>query len=491
MMEITKQKNAKWSLGVLIVSFSFISFATSYTGLLKLTGVTQEDQVLQTFMGLLVAVLQFALVFSINALYLQDFFKKYWLKSVALLITYLMVMMMSVTFSFSFWYETFSVEAYAKRSFELQVNKVKNTLSEAENSFALMLESLVQLTDYSTTESTREKQFGGTCDPRVGSGEGVYTWLRAEDAKYTQSFSKDLEGLKAELSKEIIALSNYVNTFDPKGDVETFNQTINKNINRINQKYFKNPILTQLNSILKQRSGQSRQSIEVLNRRTNQMNVVSCMDLEFSMNARKVIRSLEGLHPIANVDLFDMSDTKKLFNRTTQVLAALVNPSYEIKEISEMHRPDDITYDDIKAVSAGFLIDILILLLGFVAKKPREHFISAKTVQDILEGKYPSKILNTLTPFLAEVNNNYLVAVPSESKDPKVSNLKTLILYLQEQKLVELYINGRKAERFDKYFSQFLMRTYPDSTFKVYRLDKKKFNQFILQNIELGETKYV
>ncbi|CAA6804284.1 MAG: Unknown protein [uncultured Sulfurovum sp.] len=487
-----KRKRDKISLVIMLFLFSVISFYTSYTGLLKLSGVSNNNYVLQVFMAVLVGVLQFTLVFSINAFYIQDMFKKYWIKSIALLLTYIITMVLSVTFSFSYWYEEFSAEDYAKRSSALQLNKVKKSLLEAKQSFIVMENSLTMLSEYSQTESNKERRYGGTCNPSVGSGEGVYTWLRADDAKYTKSYSEDIHKLKNELDDEINQVSRYLETFNPKGNVSQFNREVNDKINEINIKYFNSQTLKSLESMLEERSGKSRNHISVFNKKTASTTMQSCMDRDFTIGAKRVIHRVRALKSIKTLNFFDMSDTKKLFGRTALVLKALVSPSDKIKNTDEMSEANDITYDDIYAVSAGFVIDFLILLITLYGKEPKEDLVPIETVKDILNGKYPNEVLGSLKLFIAELNSSYLIAVPNDVDDAldnkKVANLKLLMLYMQQQKLAKLYINDRKSERFNKYFNKHLKETYAGHTFRVYRIKKKKFNQFILQNIVEGAT---
>ena len=481
-----RTKKEKFSLAVMILLFSVISFYTSYTGLLKLSGVSEENYILQVFMAVLVGGLQFALVFSINAFYIRDLFRKDWIKSIALLIIYLITMTLSVTFSFSYWYEEFSAEDYANRSAMLQLNQVKDSLVSAKDSFASMEYSLTKLSNYSQTASNRERMYGRTCDATVGAGEGPFTWLRADDAKYTKNYSEDIKRLRVELESEIGKVSTYLETFDPKGDVVTFNRLVNNKIGTINIKFFNNQILNTLEGVLNQRRGNNRKHITVLSRKTGNSSVESCLDRDFTIGANRVIRRIHSLHPIEKLHFFDMSDTKKLFGRTVGVLKALVDPSYTIKKTEEMSNPDDITFDDIGAVTAGFVIDFLILLITLYAKEPKEDLIPQQVVIDIINGRHPNEVLSSLRAFLAEMNRFYLIAVPNEVDSEDIENLKLLMLYMQQHKLAKLYVNERKASRLNKYFRQSLRETYPNSTFRLYKLNKKRFIAFILQNIEAG-----
>ena len=486
-MEITKRnRREKISLGIMIFLFSIISFYTSYTGFLKLSGVSEYNYILKIFIALLVGVLQFALVFSINAFYIRDIFRRDWIKAIALLLIYLITMTLSVTFSFSYWYEEFSAEEYAKRNSTLQLTKVKESLSQAKESFRVMGDSLADLSKYSATKSNQERVHGRTCDPRVGSGEGVYTWLRADDAKYTKSYSDDIKKLIKELDREIKQVSLYLETFDPKGDVEKFNQEVNARIKQINIKFFQNQTLRDLKKMLIARSGSNRHHIAVVSKKTGATSVESCIDRDFTIEANKVLSRLRALKPIETLTFFDMSDTKKLFGRTTGVLKALINPNYKIKEADKITKPTDITYDDIYAVSAGFVIDFLILLVTLYAKEPKVDLVPLEVVKDILNGKYSHEVLGSLKLFLAEIGNIYLLAVPNDADDEAIANLRLLVLYMQQHKLAKLYINERKANRLNKYFSKRLQESYPHSTFRVYKIDKKRFNQFILQNVMAG-----
>jgi len=481
-----RSNREKWSLRAMIALFSIISFYTSYTGILKLAGVSEYNYILKIFMAILIFGLQFALVFSVNAFYIKDIFKKHWLKAISVLLIYLITMTMSVTFSFSYWYEEFSAENYAKRSSEMQLNSVKESLLKTKNSFSFMKESLNDLSKYSASKSNREKSMGGTCGGVPKIGVGPFTWLRADDAKYTKSYSEEIQKLQTSLDKEIDQVSNYLATFDPKGDVVQFNNKVNSRIKTINVKFFNNQTLSELKAMLLKRSGTNRRHIRVVSKKTNNISNESCPDFKFTLKARQVISRINALKPIETLDFFDMSDTQKLFGRTTGVLLALVNPAYDIKDSDEIDDPSDITYDDIYAVSAGFVIDFLILLMALYAKEPKEDLVPIDTVKKILNGDYPNEVLNKLRLFLAEMSAFYLIAIPNDADDEEIENQKQFMLYMQQNKLATLYINELKANRLNEYFSPRLEATYPDSTFRVYKIDKSKFNKFILQNIEEG-----
>lgn len=482
-----KARKEKWSLGFLILLFSLISFYTSYTGLVKLAGVSEYNYVLKVFMAILVLGLQIALVFSVNAFYFKDLFKRNWIKAVVVLCIYLITMTLSVTFSFSYWYEEFSAESYAKRSSEIQLNRVKNSLIEAKNSFSTMESSLTRISNYSITLSNREKTFGGTCGGVARTGEGPFTWLRADDAAYTKNYSKEIQKLKKDLEKEIEEVSTYLESFDPKGNVLEFNQIVNDRITSINLKFFNNPILKSLKSLLLERSGQNRKNISVVSKKTGRTSIESCMDRDFTFGANRVIRGINSLTSIELLNFFNMSDSKKLFGRTTGVLFALIDPSYEIKSTSDMTNPTDITYEDIYAVLGGFVIDLLILFIAIYGKEPKVELVPIKVVKKILNGDYPNEVLNKLRPFLAEMNKFHLIAIPNDVEDEDIDNKKQFMIYMQQNKLAKLYINEIKATRLNRYFSNSLKEKYSESTFRVYKISKTKFNQFVLQNIEEGE----
>jgi len=439
-------------------------------------------------MAILVFGLQFALVYSINAFYLRDLLRKNWVKAIALLLIYLITMTLSVTFSFSYWYETFSAENYAKRNAQLQLNEVKKSLIEAKSSFSTMEKSLTKLSSYSTIKSNQEKNFGGTCGGVAKRGEGPLTWLRADDATYTKSYVKKIKELENSLNSEIEEVSKYLDTFNPKGDVKAFNRKVNEKILKINSDFFKNTTLGSLESMLISRSGKNRQHIYVVSRKTrNHSSIQSCVDSQFTFNADTVIKHLHALKPIAPLEFFDMNDTKRLFGRTTGVLMALINPNYTIKPTNKTTKPTDITYDDIYAVSAGFVIDFLILLITLYGKEPKEGLrVSVDVIKNILKGNHSKEIISELNPFLAELHNSYFIALPNDVNDEKIENARLLTRYMQQHRLAELYIGEQKANRLNRYFPKALKASYPKNTFKIYKINKKQFNKIILQNIEAG-----
>jgi len=480
-----RKRGDRLKLQALIVIFSLISFYTSYTGLVKLSGVSEYNFILKGFIGVLIGGIQLALVYSISAFYFKDLFGKDWFKSIAVISLYVITMSFSVIFSFSYWYEEFSAENYAKRSSDMQLMEVKKSLLNAKESFSFMSSSLTKLSEYSTTASNREKRLGRTCDPRVGSGEGVYTWLRADDASFTKSYSTEVQKLQSKLDAEIAKVSRYIKEFDPNGDVVKFNQTVNDSITLINVKFFNNQILKDLESLLVERSGQNREHILVTNRKTQRISKQSCMDKDFTRGATKVIKLIQNLKAIKSLEFFDKSDTQKLFGRTVLVLKTLVTLS-EIKSVNEATDPNDVTSDDVSAVLAGFVIDFLILLIAIIGKEEKIELIPHYVVQNILNGEYANEVLAKLKPYRAEMFSFDLIAIPSNIESEEMDNMRQLMLYFQQQKMAKLYINEVKGSRLSHYFNEGLQESYPNETFRVYKIDKKKFNDFLLQNITQG-----
>ena len=482
--KMVKKTIEKMNVGFIVFGLSFISFYTSYEGLLKISGVTDNtDKAPMLFMAILIGILQYILVFSINKFYIRDLFKKYWLKSLFILSAYLITTIISISFSFSFWYETFSAENYAKRSSELQLNIVRDNIINAKQDFKIMGDSLLQLSKESAITSKREKNYGRTCNSEVGAGEGYYTWLRADDSRETEKYSKDLLRLELQLDDEMHKISSYLQSFDPKGDVVTFNRKVNNHIKEINMNFFQNPILGNLKRMLINRTGENRKHIRVIHRETKQSSIQSCMDSEFTDGANRVIKLIDNLKVIEGLHFFDINDKSKLFDRTTSVLFAMFNPSYEIKSSTDMSSADDITDDDLKAVSFGFIIDFLILIITLYAKEKKDNYLSKDEIDRIMDNSYTKKILNIINPFLAETGTyGYLLAVPKNLKDDdKTARLKQFILYFQEQKLVHLIQNEISVDGLTPYFNNDLYDKYQNTTFKVYKIE---LNKILLLNID-------
>lgn len=482
---LNKNKN-KRTLTFMIFIFSLISFYTSYTGLINLLGSGTKNPIFIAFTMLLVGILQFALVFSINNFYLKDILSKYWTKATMLLIVYIITLTVSVSFSFAFWYENFSAENYAKRSSEIQLNVLKKHLLTASNSFSKMESSLTKLSNYSAVTSSREKRYGGTCGGMAIPGDGPLTWLREDDAKYTMQYSKNIQQLQQELNFKVKDVSNYIKNFDPKKDVIKFNREVNDMVQKININFFQNPILKDLEIMINRRSGVNRKHINVINKRTQNSSVESCIDKEFTIGAKRVLERLKALQPVKELHFFNINDKNTLFARTTGVLIAIFNPAYTIKDVKDVKNYDDITYDDIRAVSAGFLIDFLILCIALYAKEPKDDFLYLSIMTNIINGKYSTELLEKINPYLAQTRNSLFIAIPYKISNKKIDQLKQLLLYMQQYKLAELYVNDLKAENLIPYFTESLQKLYPNDSFQIYKVDKNKFDKVILQNIQKG-----
>lgn len=472
--EKVKKIMDKAKIGLIVFILSFISFYTSYSGLLKISGTSEEMAMI--FMAILIGVLQYILVFSINKFYISDLFKEKWMKSLLILSAYLITTTISVAFSFSFWYETFSAENYAKRSSELQLTRVKESLIVARSSFKAMGAELITLSNKSAITSERERLYGRTCNPSVGAGEGYYTWLRADDSMKTKKFSEKILLLQTQLNNEIREVSSYIQRFDPKKDVVAFNREVNSRIKEINIEFFKNPILGELTRMLISRSGTNRQHITVIHKHTGRSTTQSCMDREFTDGANRVIGLIKNLKEIDGLHFFDINDKNKLFARTTSVLFAIFNPSIKIKSSNNMENPDDITDDDIKAVSAGFIIDLLILIITLYAKEGKDNSLSEEELDNIINNKSTKKILNIINPYLAEISRHgHFVAVPKEVEvDDETAQLRQIILFFQKKKLIKLVQNEVGIYELSPYFHDDLHHKYPSSTFKIYKIELDK-----------------
>jgi len=476
---MSNRKYDKLKATILIIGLSMISFYTSFDGFRKLSNST-DNYIMLIPVALFVILLQSALVFSINRFYLSDIFKReFGIKAILLLLTYLMTTSISIFFSFSFYYQLLSANKYATRSTLFQLHEAKDILTDSSFRFHNVYNSLKSLSIYSTNKSMKEKQFGYTCNSQVGRGEGVYTWLRADDAKLTANFLNDIKGLEKNLNREIAQITQAISQFDPQStNIEKFGEIINSRIKRINSNYLHNPILNNLVKTLKSRSGANRAKIRVLNRNNNAVSIQSCMDSSFTYEAQKVINAIESLKSIEKLEIFDPKDTNKLFERTINVFSTLLtNPSSISSNATKF---DDVTSEDLYSIFFAIMVDLLILFLTIYAKgdKPM-NLPSNQIVKQIIAGKSYHKVMNILRPYITETHKNYLVAIPNQNISKELIDL---VEYLKEQKLLKFYIADIKGKQLLNTFSNKLKTEFVNQSITIYQAPKERFQRFITQS---------
>ena len=454
-----------------VLILSFISFTTSYYGFISL--VSDGAWLTKILFFAVVGVIQLALVYSISQLYLKEFFSRYLLRASLLLITYLLSLFISVLFSFNFYYKIFSASEFAQRNVTLQLEEVKRGLEDAQSSFNSVYVSLKKLSDYSMQQSIEERTYGGTCDETKIPTPGPRSALREAESKLFQSHLSSFDELKLKIIAETIIIKKMLIHFNPKTDnIEKLESEVNNKIAHINR-LFRSGEITLLPKILAKHNGSQRMSMESLGR------IISCPDSQISLKINTIGENLNSLKALKNVTFFDASNQQQLIERTINVLLAIIPfTNTHVVALDNVSSPTDVTQSDIKAIGLGFLVDFFIFFFTILAKEPyRARFFTENNILQYL--RYD--VRRVLKLFVFESHFSYHLIIPNQRKNDK---LEEILTRFKLDKMLTLVGNNIAYDEL-LFLHQSKLRNFDDLTFKVYKLNKDKYNTLLAQIDEL------
>ena len=454
-----------------VLLLSLISFSTSYYGFISL--VSDGMWLTKILFFAVVGVIQLALVYSISQLYLQEFFSRHILRASLLLITYLLSLFISVLFSFNFYYKIFSASEFSQRNVTLQLEGVKHGLEDAQSSFDSVYISLKKLSDYSMRQSIQERTYGGTCDETKIPTPGPRSALREAESKLFQSHLSAFEDLKLKIGGETTIIKKMLLEFNPKKDnIEKLEEHVNNKISQINR-IFRGGEISLLPKILAKHNGSKRMQMDSLGR------IISCPDSQISLKINTIGENLNALKMIKKVTFFDASDQQQLIERTINVLLAII-PFTEthIVAVDNVSSPTDVTQSDIKAIGLGFLVDFFIFFFTILAKKPyRARFFTQENIVQYL--RYD--VRRVLKPFVFESHFSYHLIIPNQRKNYKVDEI---LSRFKMDKMILLVGNNVNYDEL-LFLHQSKLKNFDDLTFKVYKLNKHKYNTLLVYIDEL------
>jgi hypothetical protein len=454
-----------------VLILSLISFSTSYYGFISL--VSDGAWLTKILFFAVVGVIQLALVYSISQLYIQEFFSRHILRAILLLVTYLLSLFISVLFSFNFYYKIFSASEFSQRNVTLQLEAVKHGLEDAQSSFDSVYISLKKLSDYSMNQSIQERTYGGTCDETKIPTPGPRSALREAESKLFQSHLSSFEDLRVKIGGEIAIIKKMLVDFNPKKDnIEELEERVNNKIAQINR-ILRGGEITLLPKILAKHNGSKRMQMESLGR------IISCPDSQISMKINTIGENLNSLKMIKKVTFFDASDQQQLIERTINVLLAIIPfTSTHVVALDKVSSPTDVTQSDIKAIGLGFLVDFFIFFFTILAKEPyRARFFTDESIAQYL--RYD--VRRVLKPFVFESHFSYHLIIPNQRKNHKIDEILTRF---KIDKMVTLVGNNVEYNEL-LFLHQSKLKRFDDLTFKVYKLDKHKYNTLLAYIDEL------
>jgi len=450
-----------------VLLLSLISFSTSYYGFISL--VSDGAWLTKILFFAVVAVIQIALVYSISQLYLREFFSRHILRASLLLVTYLLSLFISVLFSFNFYYKIFSASEFSQRNVTLQLEHIKERLEDAQSSFDSVYLALKNLSDYSMKRSIEESTKGGTCDETKIPKPGPRSALRKAESELFSSHLASVESLKNRVSAEIATVKEMLNKFNPKkDDVEALEEQVNQKIMQINRLFRGGEILL-LPKILEEHAGAKRMKMSSLGR------TISCPDSQITQKINAIKESLNSLQQLEKVAFFDANNQQQLIERTINVLLAIIPfTDTHVVALDKVSSPTDVTQSDIKAIGLGFLVDFFIFFFTILAKEPyRARYFPPERVHEY----HRYTLRRTLKPFVFEGHFFYHLIIPNQRRNHKIDEIVTLF---HMDKMVVLVGNNVAYSEL-LFLHQSKLKSFKETTFQVYKLNKKRFDALLAE----------
>ena len=362
--------SAYWLNVVIILALSILSFYTTFDGFSRyiLTENKTTTVFEITFLIIVVVIIQLLLIVSLANLIRH----KTWRGRLIWIILYMMTMLVSVFFSYSFYYKLMQADSYAQENFTVQLNQSLLDAEYYQSSFMDITHTVNKLSGYSQDTAKKERLKGGTCGDHSPAGAGPRRDLREEEAKLFAQLSESTTDLSKKLAQEIENLNQIKASYAIEdSDTTTIQQKMNTVIHRINHQR-NAATLKQLEQDLQQHSGEYRQKLWVEIRQTN----ISCPDRKISQAIKGLLISLNDLPTLAEITLFDAHNEKAVMARAMQVFISipeliyntLISPAQaddKSNDVTEKQDADAISYADLSPFIFGGMVDSIIFLIGF------------------------------------------------------------------------------------------------------------------------------
>ena len=236
---------------VLLVLPTVLSWASTYSGIYDfLIGSSRIPEsnsshiMVMVGVGLLVALLQFMIIFVLNLFFDLKMRKYILLLSPIVVLFYAFFTSISIGFGFGFWWKIFGAPQTIKQEMEGAISHVQYILGKRQKELDNIKVNLRTLSNYSAKMASQENSKGGTCRDDRGSvstsGDGPRKYLRNNDAQKFMVYSNIIASAITKLNKNIQSLEKSldkirrddVSTRDKKGEHTVFISKLNNGLER-------------------------------------------------------------------------------------------------------------------------------------------------------------------------------------------------------------------------------------------------------------------
>jgi hypothetical protein len=359
-----------FQITLIIVALSIISFITSFDGAISLAGISDSENnwSINIFLGFIVLMIQSLLIIAL--FYFFNFFNLFdvrsWIPSLIWLFMYFSAMLISVFFSYSFYYSLFRAEDFAKHNFTVQLSKVNYSFHNFRQEFDSVHQSILDLVDYSQKQAKKERTIGGTCNSIIGAGNGPRRYFRDREAKIFREFVPSVNKLKEKIHRNILTIHQEIKKYNVN-DILALQNKINNQITQVNL-YRKDVVFRNIRETIKKHTGNSRLNIYSIDPRSNSLEKINCPDQHFDNKANSILQSIKALNKIPPVTFFNPKEEKQNFKRTFSVFVESPYILTGIKKYDDSNVEDGIEKGDLMPLIIGIIVDMFIFLVELANK---------------------------------------------------------------------------------------------------------------------------
>jgi hypothetical protein len=348
-----------------LLVLSSISFYTTYDGLIRFSygSFAQTPTVFIIVLFLFVTVLQGMLLFSLYEMLHSRFVIKFlWL------FVYLVTMGVSVFFSYSFYYNLFRADSYAFDNFSSQLNQIKKSALNYQDSFLQIRNDTEKLADYSRRRAEEERQRGGTCGYMSPPNSGPRSRYRDKEANIFTALSSDISDLYDGVSTDIRQLEALVKTYmEKKDNTDDIQNKMNKVVLKLNRYKASGKVLN-LNSTLRDHMYDRRKT----DGKDALGYAIACPDENIDIKGTAIVKQITSLPKVQDVLLFDPNSDVEVLTRALtvfmQIPKAILPDSILDKLFTKKTQAEadatKITPLDYAPLLLGGLIDLFIFIVG-------------------------------------------------------------------------------------------------------------------------------
>jgi hypothetical protein len=190
---------------LLLMGLGGLSWVATYVGMLELIQANLGDLPLtqKVIVGFSCAMLMTMIIWLLDKMFAPVGFST----RLCYVAGYLFLSIISVGFSFGFYWKVLESRGVASRSAESAITQVQSELFGASTRLEQLQSTLDQLTTVSTEKAEVERTSGRTC-PSSGPGDGPRRKMRDDDAERFKFASDFVKGRVATIKSDIAALDS-------------------------------------------------------------------------------------------------------------------------------------------------------------------------------------------------------------------------------------------------------------------------------------------